>query len=337
VQIVAYVADVLWEVVARKRVEEKLQQLSRAVEQNPASIVITDTEGRIEYVNPRFSQVTGYSLEEAVAQNPRILKTDLTPKETHRNLWQTVTAGQNWQGEFINRKKNGEIYYELASISPILDRHGKITHYVAVKENITERKESQLQLQKINEQLESQVQENLELQAILREQAIRDTLTGLHNRRYLDEALERELARAGREKYTISCMMLDIDHFKHFNDTYGHAAGDTVLVALARLFTARIRQGDMACRYGGEEFIIIMPRADEKDALRRADEIRQNFSALRIPYTGIYLSATISIGLALYPQHGSNMGAVIKAADAALYQAKQSGRNCVRVWEAQNV
>ncbi|MBI5952848.1 MAG: PAS domain S-box protein [Chloroflexi bacterium] len=332
-QLVSYLADVIWEIVERKRTEEKLQQLSRAVEQSPASIVITDTKGCIEYVNPRFTEVTGYSAEEVIGRNPRILKTALTPKETHRELWETVTAGRDWQGEFVNRRKSGAFYYELASISPILDVHGSITHYVAVKEDVTESKESQLQLRSMNEQLAEQIRENLKLQEILREQAIRDPLTGLYNRRYLYETMGRELARARREKYPISFMMMDIDRFKQVNDTYGHDAGDMVLVALADLLHTHTRQGDIACRYGGEEFLVIMLRVGETDAKRRAEEIRNSFNDLHMDYDNTKLSASISIGVAFYPRDGSDSDAVIKAADTAMYQAKHAGRNCVRVWE----
>jgi diguanylate cyclase (GGDEF)-like protein len=273
-------------------------------------------------------------MEEAVGQNPRILKTDLTPRQIHRELWRTIASGKNWQGEFINCKKNGEVYYELASISPVLNAHGAITHYVAVKENITDRKESQIRLRSINEQLAEQIKENLKLQEILREQAIRDPLTGLYNRRFLYETMGRELARAQREKYPISFMMMDIDRFKQVNDTYGHAAGDKVLVALASLLQTHTRLGDIACRYGGEEFLVVMPQVSEADAKRRAEQIRQSFHAMETDSDDAKLSATISIGIAFYPRDGGDSETVIKAADAALYQAKQAGRNCVRVWEA---
>ncbi|CAG1011424.1 Response regulator PleD [Anaerolineales bacterium] len=331
---VSHILAAIHDITERKRTDEKLQQLSRAVEQSPASIVITDTKGKIEYINPRFTRVTGYSVEEAIGQNPRILKTDLTPKETYRELWETVTAGRDWQGEFVNRKKSGEIYYELASISPILNAHGVITHYVAVKENITDRKESQIQLRSMNEQLAEQIKENLKLQEILREQAIRDPLTSLYNRRYLYETMGRELARARREKYPVSFMMMDIDYFKQFNDTYGHDVGDMILVALAELLRTHTRQGDIACRYGGEEFLVIMPQVGEADARRRAEEIRHSFHKTEVDYGGIRLSTAISIGVAFYPKDGGDSDAVIKAADAAMYMAKQAGRNCMRVWEA---
>ena len=131
------------EIEQRRQTEMELRRLTRAVEQSPASIVITDLDGKIEYVNPRFSSVTGYSFDEAIGKNPRILKTDETPAATHRQLWDAVTAGQAWQGEFVNRKKDGSQYCELANISPITDRNGAVTHYLAVKEDITERKKSE--------------------------------------------------------------------------------------------------------------------------------------------------------------------------------------------------
>jgi PAS domain S-box-containing protein len=130
----------LMDVTAFKQANMQLARLSTAVEQSPASIVITDTTGNIEYVNPRFTQITGYALEEVIGRNPRILKTDKTPAGTHRELWETINSGQEWRGEFINRKKNGELFYEYASISPIHDENGIVTHYLAVKENMTERK-----------------------------------------------------------------------------------------------------------------------------------------------------------------------------------------------------
>jgi PAS domain S-box-containing protein len=132
---IAVVSDITKE----KEAEQELRKLSRAVEQSPTSVVITDSEGTIEYVNPRFSVLTGYSLQEAVGQNPRVLKTELTPKETHEELWKTLKEGKSWRGLFVNKKKNGELYWEDAWISPIFSSSGEITHYVAVKEDITQR------------------------------------------------------------------------------------------------------------------------------------------------------------------------------------------------------
>ncbi len=143
---------VMRNITQRKKNEERIAQLSRAVEASPASIVVTDIQGNIEYVNPKFSQVTGYTFDEAIGKNPRILKTDQTPAEVHSTLWQTILAGKEWRGEFCNRQKNGDYYWELASISPITDAQGKITHFVAVKEDITDRKRAERQLADAHQQ-----------------------------------------------------------------------------------------------------------------------------------------------------------------------------------------
>jgi PAS domain S-box-containing protein len=140
---------VVRDITARKRMEEKLRQLSRAVEQSPASIVITNPAGDIEYVNPKFVQVTGYTLAEALGKNPRILKSGDKSPEAYRELWETITAGKEWRGEFHNKKKSGELYWESASISPIRDLAGRVTHYVAVKEDITARKQTEAERDKL--------------------------------------------------------------------------------------------------------------------------------------------------------------------------------------------
>ncbi len=143
---------VVRDITQRKKNEARLAQLSRAVEASPASIVVTDIKGNIEYVNPKFTEVTGYSYEDAVGKNPRILKTDQTPAEVHAQLWQTIMAGKEWRGEFCNRQKNGDLYWELASISPITDSQGKTTHFIAVKEDITDRKRAEKQLADAHQQ-----------------------------------------------------------------------------------------------------------------------------------------------------------------------------------------
>ncbi len=143
------------DITERKRAEEKLRLLSRAVEQSPASIIITDPQGRIDYVNPKFTEVTGYSLEEALGRNPRILKSGLTPPEEFARLWQTITAGRFWQGEFCNRRKDGTIFWEAASISPVTNGSGQVTHFVAVKEDITEMKQKEEELRVAKEAAEA--------------------------------------------------------------------------------------------------------------------------------------------------------------------------------------
>ena len=316
----------------RLQIEAQIRQLSQAVQQSPALIIITDMQGNIIYVNPKFTEVTGYTFEEALGQNLRFMKTELTPRGTFQDLWQTLLSGKEWRGEFCNRKKNGEQYWELASISPIFDRSGHITHFVAVKEDITERKRTDLALRAANEQLSQQLEQIQKLQAALHEQAIRDPLTGLYNRRYLYETLGQEFARAQREGQPVSILMLDFDHFKALNDLHGHAAGDAILQSLSATLLGSTRKGDTVCRYGGEEILIAMPNTSAVQARQRAVLLLQEIAEQRIPYEGHLLSITVSIGVAAFPEHGETIDEVIRAADRALYRSKEGGRNRVTVY-----
>jgi diguanylate cyclase (GGDEF)-like protein len=173
---------------------------------------------------------------------------------------------------------------------------------------------------------------NLRLRDSLREMSIRDPLTGLFNRRYMEETLNRELDLAARNRTRVAVLVLDIDQFKAFNDTYGHDAGDAILQAVSEVLTRYSRTSDVACRFGGEEFLVILPNCSLEDAQLRADEIRRRISALRIPYRGLSLSGpTISCGLAAFPEHGDNAEGLIHIADRALYAAKDAGRDQVAV------
>jgi diguanylate cyclase (GGDEF)-like protein len=173
---------------------------------------------------------------------------------------------------------------------------------------------------------------NLKLRETLRYQSIRDPLTGLFNRRYLEESLERELHRARRGKRAVAVLMLDLDHFKRFNDEHGHAAGDALLREVGGLLKNKVRGSDVACRYGGEELAIILPEAELRDAAHRADQIRDAIRRLAIQQAGQTLgSVTVSIGIATYPQHGESVEQLLSQADAALYRAKDLGRDRVEL------
>ncbi|MCP4140608.1 MAG: PAS domain S-box protein [Chloroflexi bacterium] len=571
---------------------DELKKLSKAVEYSPASIVITDASGSIEYVNPKFCELTGYSLAESIGQNPRILKTEFTPPETFSEMWEAISSGKEWRGEFINRKKNGDLYYELASISPILDTQGEMINFVAVKEDITKRKEAEedlrshqasltalientnddiwsidsnyqittlnsnfqehfvaafattleigdniigilreisaeltkvwqerynralqgehftvvdsfdyegvpqyveaafnpisindhivgisvfakditertligkalqkseehfrmiaentgdviwmydisaekftyispaaqslrgyspeeVRLQSIEDVLSPESYryirhelprrlaayksgddteyvrtENLgethkaghiihtevvttlladddrntyavlgvsrditqrkkaedalvaantalqihlskieALQGKLREQALRDSITGLYNRHYMREALEREISQAKRKKWPIGLIMIDIDHFKQVNDTFGHLVGDLALQNLGTLIHDNIRSSDIPCRYGGDELLIIMPDTSLEIAHERAELIRSKFESIRIPYKSKTIQVTLSIGVASYSDaETSDYEGMLNAVDEMLYKAKSEGRNRV--------
>lgn len=173
---------------------------------------------------------------------------------------------------------------------------------------------------------------NINLRDTLRQQSIRDSLTGLFNRRYLEESMQRELARAHRKGGMFAVVMFDVDHFKRFNDTFGHEAGDIVLRGLGRIIRAHVRESDIACRYGGEEFVILMPDASLDTAVERGEKLRQAAQELELLQDGQALgSISISLGVAVFPQHADSTDKLIQAADAALYRAKRAGRNRVEI------
>jgi diguanylate cyclase (GGDEF)-like protein len=173
---------------------------------------------------------------------------------------------------------------------------------------------------------------SLQLRETLREQAIRDPLTRLFNRRFLEESLERELQVASRKKQSVAVLFLDLDHFKRFNDTFGHEAGDIVLQALADLFRNFFRATDICCRYGGEEFAIILPESSSQSAAKRADALRSEVKALRLQYKKQTLGElTLSAGVAGFPEHGSTSADLLKIADQCLYESKAGGRDLVTV------
>lgn len=188
-----------------------------------------------------------------------------------------------------------------------------------------------------NQTLHRKLQEIDLLQDQLREQANRDALTGLFNRRYLDSTLDRELARCKREGQPLALILIDIDHFKQINDTYGHQAGDEILLQLGMLLGRMARSADVACRYGGEEFLLLMPTMPLEVAIERAAELRLAFGEMVVPFGNFRLKATLSIGVSAYPGHGTFAEELIRHADKALYRAKHSGRNRVEVWDPEAV
>lgn len=206
-----------------------------------------------------------------------------------------------------------------------------------VQQALNDRRKAQQSLRRANNRLETKIAEIEQLQARLREQAIRDPLTGLYNRRFMDETLEREIARAERDDLPIGILMLDIDHFKKVNDTYGHEAGDLVLKSLAGILLQESRRSDIACRFGGEEFCMIMVGAPLPIARLRAETWRKHFAEFSLAYKHHTLHATLSIGIAVYPEHGSSGAELLHAADEALYAAKQAGRNRVETAALPNV
>lgn len=307
------------DVTQRKRVEDKLRQLSSAVEHSPSAIMITDVNGCIEYVNPKFTELTGYAFSEVLGKNPRILKSNNTPRQVYAELWQTILAGLDWRGEFLNRKKNGELFWENASISAIMNSSGVITHFVAVNEDITSRKEAEEKIKRLNAGLE--------------QLAMTDYLTSLYNRRYFVQRGAEEFKRAWRTSQPLSLLMLDIDHFKKVNDTHGHAAGDMVLQQIGSALKSSLRETDILGRMGGEEFAILLPNTSLKEAGMLAERIRLAVGGAPFEIPSKSLAVTISIGVAMITDEMSGIDDMLRNADLAMYRAKHYDGNRVVCYE----
>ncbi|WP_341645767.1 bifunctional diguanylate cyclase/phosphodiesterase [Thauera sp. SDU_THAU2] len=300
-----------------QRRDAELRRLSMAIEQSPECVVITDTNARIEYVNDAFLRITGYGREEVIGRNPRILNTGRTPRETYTELWDTLTRGEVWRGEFHNSRKDGSGYLELATIAPIKQADGTITHYVAVKEDITQRKQSE---------------------ALLHRLAYYDALTGLPNRALLRDRLEQAIRVSSRNEVWGMLLLLDIDRFRKLNDSLGHSSGDQLLKALSERLQAAVREDDTVARHGDDDFAIIIENigASEADAIARAELIAKKLhKELDAPYQlggtqkGPYY-ATLSVGISLFRGHASSPETLLKQAEVALYSAKEDGRNAIR-------
>lgn len=315
----------------RWRVQQDLLVQSVAMEAATNGIVITDLAGIVQWVNPAVTRMTGYSRSEMLGQPIRLLKSNQHDAAFYRELWQTILAGQAWFGEMANRRKDGTIYFEEQHIAPVRDEHGELTHFIAIKQNVTARKQAEKKLQEASDELTRRLGEISALQQQLREQATRDPLTNLFNRRYLHETLNREVIRGHRDALDLSVILIDVDDFKQVNDLAGHAAGDIVLTTLAELLTAGIRGTDFACRLGGDEFLLLLPGASLATAAQRAGELRRAFARGHQAEPGGRgpSACTLSLGVAQLRMDGETTEALLGRADQALYRAKQEGRNRV--------
>ena len=290
--------------------------LAAVVEQNPLAILITNLSGNIVYVNRRFSALTGYAFEEIVGKNPRVLSSGKTDPQIYRKLWAAVLAGEIWQGELLNKRKNGQFFWESISITPVKDGEGRVTHFVGVWNDSTERKQ--------NEERTAESLKEFERQSIT------DDLTGQCNRRYILLELEKEMARAKRYGRKLSGMMIDIDDFKAINDRHGHLMGDRVIRAFAAIIRKSIRKIDLSGRYGGDEFLVLLPEATLDTAKRVAQRIRKNLRIYEQNVMADFGKITASIGLLCFdavPE--ADQEAFVERIDRVLMQSKRAGKNAI--------
>lgn len=295
--------------IAMDQQQLRLQGIAMASVAN--AVFITDCGGHIKWVNNAFTRLSGYTAEEVYGKTPRLFKSGKHDNPFYRQVWQTLLAGEVWRGEVVNRRKDGGLYTVSQTITPLLDTHGKVCHFVAIHEDITAKKE---------------VEERIVYMANY------DTLTNLPNRTMFLDHLELELAHAHRNKQMVAVMFLDLDRFKIINDTLGHTFGDQLLKAAAERLRGCVREGDTVSRLGGDEFtFIISDITNPQDVVLIAQKIL-NVMSRSFLVEGYEVHVTPSIGIALYPTDATDADSLIKKADTAMYHAKEQGRNTFKFY-----
>mgnify|MGYP000043438066 FL=1 len=292
----------------------ELQKLTIAVEQSPASIIITDIDANIEYVNPAFERITGYSASEAIGKKPSILKSGHTTEQEYKALWQSLLAGESWHGEFYNRTKDGELYWERAIITPVQDKNKKTTHFLGIKEDITSYKAYEQKLI---------------------EQATYDPLTALPNRVLAKDRLDLAISYTSRSKSSGALIFIDLDNFKIVNDTLGHKAGDDLLVEVAKRLKKSVREGDTVARLSGDEFLIILNNLTSTVGAEIVAEkaLTELNKPIKLAAQELIISA--SLGITVFPEDSNDPDKLMQNADSAMYQAKNSGKNMFSFFSAQ--
>ncbi|MDX1584221.1 MAG: EAL domain-containing protein, partial [Thermoanaerobaculia bacterium] len=276
-----------------------------ALEAAPNAVVVTDVEGVILWVNPAFSRLTGYRKSEAVGRTPALLKSGRHPASFYAQMWKTLRAGQVWRGELYNRRKDGEIYLEDQTIAPLRQEDGSITHFVAVKQDITSYRKQEERIAHLFSH---------------------DGLTNLPNRHPLERTLQRVVKRARERPATL--LMLGVDNFSLINETYGHVVGDEVLTTIAGILASHLRTGDFLARPGGDEFAIVLPSPSMDEGREIAERLRRAIESHRFTINGYNIRSTVSVGM-IYIDGAMDPETLLMKADAALYSAKDLGRNRV--------
>jgi len=289
------------------------------VEQLQDGVIVLDTSGRIVDINRATQKLLGWDPKEIISKNIELFFPDL-PKviySTNRPIRREIPLPDS-PGIVLE-------FQSSSLFNPQRDEVGKLL----VIRDVTSRNRAESDLQNANLELKIQLSKNKQLQKKLEQQALHDSLTGLYNR-HIDEILHKEFSRAHREKKPISLAMIDIDHFKRINDKFGHQYGDLLLKSFSQYILSTIREEDLAARFGGDEIMLVFPGMDQENAVKKAEEIRENFTHLGVFANQQDVSTTITVGVATYPQSGKTVDEVIRTADWALYAAKEEGRNRVK-------
>ncbi|MFZ5597360.1 MAG: bifunctional diguanylate cyclase/phosphodiesterase [Bacillota bacterium] len=308
-----YVQAILRDITERKQREEQLRLHAAALQHAANAIAITDLKGVITWINPAFTSLTGYTEEEALGKNIAMLRSGNIDSNYYKNIWKTIVSGQVWQGEVQNRHKDGRLYIEEEAVTPVLNEWGEITHFVIIKQDVTDRRQQEQQLSYM---------------------ATHDPLTSLPNRRVLEESLVRALARAERGVPS-TLLFMDLDNFKLVNDTLGHGAGDQVLFTFTRVIQGLLRSEDLLTRFGGDEFAVLLEGTGVEEAQLIAERMRREVEEYSFLLDNESFHLTLSIGLVVIGG-GLDPGVLLSRADAAMYLAKEQGRNRVVVYHPED-
>lgn len=299
------------DITKRKNIEDQLALSSRVFRDAHEGITITDANHIIVDVNPAFCEITGYSRKEVIGQNPRILKSGKQGPEFYKKMWQSINDSGHWQGEIWNRRKNGEVYPELLTIT-VLKENNKIVNYLGVFTDITNSKRQQEQLNRI---------------------AHYDLLTNLPNRVLLSDRLSQAILQCGRHKKSLAVLCLDIDDFKYVNDAHGHDVGDELLIKISARMKKALRVGDSLARIGGDEFAAVIVDLDRVEDCEPVLERLLLAASDPVIIGDITFKVSASIGLTLYPQDNVGGDLLIRHADQAMYKAKELGKNCYHLFD----
>ncbi|MFW5450285.1 MAG: EAL domain-containing protein [Methylophagaceae bacterium] len=297
------------QIKARELIQEELKKLSLAVEYSPNAVMITDKNILIEYINPKFTEITGFSADDVIGKKPSLFNRVKSMPE----LWDTLLSGKEWREEIESIKKDGTAYWARQSIVPISNNIGDITHFVSMHEDITESK-------RINEEISHR--------------ASHDMLTGLINRSEFEHRLTRVVDTSKKDFTTHALCFLDLDQFKIVNDTSGHVAGDELLRQLGTLLRSHIRQRDTLARIGGDEFAILMEHCGADQASRAAEAVRKLIENFQFDWEDRSYRIGVSIGVALITNSTKDSTEALKHADLACYTAKDHGRNRVHIYQS---
>ena len=294
------------DITERKAAETRLKLAASVFSHAHEGILITDATARIVEVNNTFTRITGYSHDEALGQNARILKSDIQGPEFYSAMWHDLTTRGHWNGELWNRHKNGDLYAEKLSIAAVYDADDGSLHYVALLSDITELKEHQRQLEHM---------------------AHYDALTGIPNRVLLGDRLQQAIAQSRRHQRGLAVVYLDIDGFKEVNDAHGHETGDQLLVCIAQRLRDALREGDTLARLGGDEFVAVLTDIDGRHECESILSRLLQAAATPIKIRQHELQLSASLGVTVFPQDGSDADTLLRHADQAMYRAKQAGKN----------